>query len=90
MEDDLALLEAGKYRDYCYKQCLKMCYYLQMVRSREVLQMKVEFHQDDNKNIWFTYASDIHFRHRFGRDGRQKMSLTEVDPTRLAKKMKED
>jgi hypothetical protein len=52
--------------------------------------MKVEFHQDDNKNIWFTYASDIHFRHRFGRDGRQKMSLTEVDPTRLAKKMKED
>ena len=37
MDDDLVLLESGKYKDYCHKQCLKMCYYLQMVRSKEVL-----------------------------------------------------
>ena len=49
MEDDLVLLEKGKTRDYCYKQCLKMCYYLQVVRSKEILQMKAEFHQDENK-----------------------------------------
>ena len=24
--------------------------------------MKVEFHEDDNKNIWFTFASDIQYR----------------------------
>lgn len=52
--------------------------------------MKVEFHQDENKNIWFTYASDIHYRDRYGRDGRRKTALNDVDPTRLAKKMKED
>ena len=28
LEDDLVLLESGRTKDYCYKQCLKMCYYL--------------------------------------------------------------
>jgi hypothetical protein len=57
--DDLELLQEGKAKEYVNKQCLKMCHYLQKVRSIEILKMNVEFHEDENKNIWFTFASDI-------------------------------
>ena len=43
--------------------------------------MKAEFHVDDNRNIWFTFCSDIHFRYRLGRDGKMKTALNSVDPT---------
>ena len=62
MLEDFELLESGQKKDYVYKQCLKMCFYLQKVRNIEILQMKTEFIEDDNKNIWFTYCSDIHYR----------------------------
>jgi hypothetical protein len=59
MEDDLKLLEFNETKTYVRKQCLKICHYLQKVRSIEILKMNVEFHEDENKNIWFTFASDI-------------------------------
>ena len=39
-----------------------MGHYLQKVRAIELLQMQCEFHEDENKNIWFTFASDIQYR----------------------------
>jgi hypothetical protein len=39
-----------------------MCYYLQKVRKIEVLKMRVEFLVDQNKNVWFSHASEIHVR----------------------------
>lgn len=39
-----------------------MGHYLQKVRAIELLQMKCEFQEDENKNIWFTFASDIQYR----------------------------
>jgi hypothetical protein len=48
--------------DFVKRQCLKICYYLQKVRSIEVLQMKTEFLVDENANIWFTHASNIQYR----------------------------
>ena len=48
MPEELELLEQGRVMDFCRKQILKMCYYLQRVRSIEVLQMKAEFLQDES------------------------------------------
>jgi hypothetical protein len=62
MPDDLQLLEAKRYEDYCRKQCLKICYYVKQTKKLEILQMHAEFLQDDCDNIWFTYARSIHFR----------------------------
>ena len=62
MPDDLQLLIDSKYTEYIKKQCLKISHYLQKVRSIEILQMKVEFLIDENKNLWFSYAKDIHIR----------------------------
>ncbi len=62
MPDDLKLLEAQKFQEFCYKQCLKMCYYLQKVRKIEVLQMGVEFLRDENDNVWFSSAKEIQIR----------------------------
>lgn len=62
MPEELELLEQGRVMDFCRKQILKMCYYLQRVRSIEVLQMKAEFLQDESQSVWFTFAKDIQYR----------------------------
>ena len=62
MPDFLDLLMNGKPQDYCRKQCLKMCFYLQNVRKIEILQMKCEFLLDDNGNCWLSRVWDIHMR----------------------------
>jgi hypothetical protein len=39
-----------------------ICHYIQKVRKTEILRMKVEFLIDENQNVWFSSASDIHTR----------------------------
>lgn len=56
------LLQEDRYSEYTMKQCLKVCHYLQKVRQIEVLQMKVEFLKDENQNVWFSFAKDLHIR----------------------------
>jgi len=51
-------------RDFCLKQVLKMCYYLQKVQKQEVLSMKCDFYRDTNNKIWLFYANDILTRER--------------------------
>ena len=60
--DELELLYKGKFKDYARVQCLKMCHYLKKVRNIEILQMNAQFLKDDTKNIWFSYANNIHYR----------------------------
>lgn len=47
---------------YCYKQCMKMCYYVQKMHNIEILKMRAEFARDDCDTIWFVNASQIHTR----------------------------
>ena len=35
---------------------------MQKVREQEILQMQAEFIRDECDNIWFVYASKIHYR----------------------------
>lgn len=51
-------------KDFCLKQVLKMCYYLQKVQKQEVLSMKCDFYRDTNNKIWLFYANDILTRER--------------------------
>jgi len=51
-------------RDFCLKQVLKICYYLQKVQKQEVLSMKCDFYRDTNNKIWLFYANDILTRER--------------------------
>jgi hypothetical protein len=60
--DDLELLKEERYKDYCVKQCLKMCYYIKQTKKLEILKMHAEFQRDDCNNVWFTYANKVHFR----------------------------
>lgn len=39
-----------------------ICHYIQKVRKTEILRMNVEFLIDENQNVWFSSASDIHTR----------------------------
>lgn len=50
-----------------------MCFYLQKVRSVEILQMKAEFLRDENNNIWFVNASEIHIRRCTSKVGLQEL-----------------
>ena len=54
-----ARLKAVRPRDYCLRQILKMCYYVQKLHSIEILQMDCDFFQDANGHIWLFYVSDI-------------------------------
>ena len=60
--DELKLLKAGEFERYAYIQCLKICYYVQKVRRKEILQMSAEFVRDDYDNVWFVYANKIQYR----------------------------
>ena len=59
MEQQLAVRSP---EDYCLRQILKMCRYLQIVRSIEILQMSCDFYIDVNDQIWFFFAKDISYR----------------------------
>lgn len=63
--DDLQLLKDDRDKDYCMKQCYKMCHYLQKVRQKELLQFKAEFLKDENGNIWLSFIKDFHIRRPF-------------------------
>lgn len=56
---ELELLQTGQFEKYAYNQVLKICYYLQKVRNREVLQMTAEFVRDLEDNVWFVHANQI-------------------------------
>jgi hypothetical protein len=62
MPEDLDLLQRQNYSEYARKVCLKMCYFMQKVRSMEITQMKTEFVIDDCGNMWLSNASEIRFR----------------------------
>lgn len=47
---------------YCLKQCNKIGYYLQMLRGREIVRMKVTFYQDETGFIQLFNATDIWLR----------------------------
>ena len=58
----MRLIESDQFEAYIHRQCLKISDYLQKVRGIEILQMKVEFTKDENKNVWFTNAQDFQIR----------------------------
>ena len=60
---DLLLMEVRP-RDFCLKQVLKLCYYIQKIHSNEILSMKCDFYRDANNKIWLFHASDILSRNR--------------------------
>lgn len=62
MPSDLELLATGRDQEFCYKQCLKMAYYMQIVRKVQLLTMQAEFYKDDLGYIWFFYAKDIYVK----------------------------
>ena len=39
-----------------------MCYYVQKIYNYEIVSMNTEFLKDENKTIWFSYASRIYIR----------------------------
>lgn len=45
--------------DYCQRQCLKMCYYVQKIYHFEILHMDCDFYQDDNGKIWFFFVKNL-------------------------------
>lgn len=47
---------------YCLKQCNKIGYYIQLLRSREIVRMKVTFYQDESGLIQLYNAQDIWLR----------------------------
>ena len=49
-------------KDFCLRMVLKMCFYLQKLYNKEVLQMNCDFFQDDNGEIWFVHATEILIR----------------------------
>lgn len=79
MADEVTLLEQGKTLDYVRRQCLKMCYYLQKVRSIEILQMRTEFLVDENSNVWFTYATNVQYR-----ELKDRIALSKVENSKAA------
>lgn len=56
------MLNENRDLEYCHKQCLKIAYYLQVVRNVELLRMSAEFYKDDLGYIWFFYAANIYTR----------------------------
>jgi hypothetical protein len=59
---DYILISNGQEEAYCYKECLKYCYYISKVKGIEILKMKVDFLKDENGFIWLFYASGIQQR----------------------------
>lgn len=59
--DDVDLIQNDEYK-YCLKQCYKMAYFMTKLHDVEILRMQCEFVKDENKTIWFSYASKIAFR----------------------------
>ena len=80
-------MQSCRYRDYAYIQLLKMCHFLQKVRNIEILKMHAQFLKDDNHNVWFSYAYDIHYRGRNDRDAGCDTG-DKVNPLQLAESMR--
>lgn len=56
-----------------------MCHYIQKVRNVEILQMRVEFLKDENGNLWFVHAKDIHTRKK-----KDKLTISGQGSKRIA------
>lgn len=48
---------------YCEKICRRIDAFLHFCSNLELVNMKVEFTQDDLGKIWFTYATEVYVRH---------------------------
>lgn len=64
--DEITMIRSGNENDYCMKQCLKMCYYIQKMHNIEVVKMRCHFAKDDNGSIWFIFATNIFTREILG------------------------
>jgi len=82
---DFDLIANGQLYDYAYKQCLVMSHYISHARGLEILQMKVEFYQDENDFIWFTYARDVYIR-----ANKNKTAFSSMDAKKKAEKILEN
>ena len=52
-------------RDYCLRQVMKICFYVQTIYHMEIIKLNADFYQDDNEQIWFVCADDILVRPMF-------------------------
>ena len=59
---DEVLLMKKDQRDYCLKQCFKICFFVSKAHGYEILRMKALFLLDDNGVIWFSDCSRIEVR----------------------------
>lgn len=59
-------------RKYCERVCVKLCHYLSQLQLTDVLEMDVDFFQDDNGRLWLFYAKKIVVRKR------QPVAVTQV------------
>lgn len=55
MGDDYDLKE----EEFCHKQLLIVCDYVQKVHGYQILQMQAEFTVDDDGQVWFLFANNI-------------------------------
>jgi len=60
--DEITMIRSSNETNYCMKQCLKMCYYIQKMHNIEVIKMRCHFAKDDNGSIWFVFATNIFTR----------------------------
>ena len=60
-KEDVDLLRISE-KQFCIKQCYKMCFYVQKLYMIEILKMRCEFLKDESGSIWFSYAQDIRVR----------------------------
>ena len=59
--EDVNLIQNDEFK-YCMKQCYKMAYFVQKLHDIEIVRMQCEFLKDENKTIWFSFASHIAYR----------------------------
>ena len=55
-------LKVWRPKDFCLRQVLKMCYYIQKLHDIEILQINCDFYQDDNGEIWLFHVEDVLIR----------------------------
>ena len=79
------MLAKGADFDYCWKQCLKMAYYISTIRGIEILMMQAEFFKDENGYFWFYYAQNVYVR-----QVQNRKTLNSKDAKREAKKIAEN
>jgi len=70
--NSLQLLQSEQWTKFIERQCLKIAYYVKRIHNVEILQMKTEFLQDENQNIWLSSIRDIHIRRHHKRATREQ------------------